>query len=86
MEQQREKELDSALQNPSVEEEDSKFFEYAEEVLQLAKKRGRSTIPIERVIAVRENWWKFDLQKIRGLFLEIYEGNEFSIRKTSTGK
>lgn len=36
----------------NTEQEDAKFFEYANEVLEQAKRTGRPTYPIEKVIMV----------------------------------
>ncbi|KAJ8956625.1 hypothetical protein NQ318_013978 [Aromia moschata] len=45
-----EKEMDDCLSKISFAGVDAKFFEYADEVMELAKKKGRSTYPIEMVI------------------------------------
>ncbi|XP_076261669.1 uncharacterized protein LOC143197051 [Rhynchophorus ferrugineus] len=50
IEKLREEEIESSYFKASVEDEDAKFFEYANEVMELAKKKKRSIIPIERVI------------------------------------
>ncbi|KAL1497374.1 hypothetical protein ABEB36_008355 [Hypothenemus hampei] len=49
-EEQREKQIEEAMANASIRADDMHFFDYADEVLSLAKSKGRSTIPIERVI------------------------------------
>ncbi|KAJ8969783.1 hypothetical protein NQ317_018779 [Molorchus minor] len=45
-----EKRIDDCLSKVSFEEDDEKFFDYADEVLQLTKKKGRPTYPIEKII------------------------------------
>ncbi|XP_970201.3 trichohyalin [Tribolium castaneum] len=46
----QEKEIEEIMSRVSFEEADKMFFDYAEEVMELAKKRKRSTYPIEKVI------------------------------------
>ncbi|XP_044252761.1 trichohyalin-like [Tribolium madens] len=48
--QKKEKEIEEIMSRVSFEEADKMFFDYAEEVMDLAKKRKRSTYPIEKVI------------------------------------
>ncbi|CAG9767453.1 unnamed protein product [Ceutorhynchus assimilis] len=45
-----EKMIDDALSRTSVKGDDAKFFKYANEVLEMAKRKKRNTKPIERVI------------------------------------
>lgn len=52
LDQQREKEIEEALERTCVPEGHDRFFQYADEVLELAKKKGRNTVPIEKVINV----------------------------------
>ncbi|CAH1116211.1 unnamed protein product [Phaedon cochleariae] len=46
----QEKEIEEFVTRSNFHNDDDSFFEYADEVLKLAKKRGRSTYPIEKVI------------------------------------
>lgn len=48
----REKEIDEIMSRVSFEQADKMFFEYADEVMELAKSKNRSTYPIEKVIHV----------------------------------
>lgn len=52
LDQQREKEIEKAMDRACVPEGHERFFQYADEVLELAKKKGRNTVPIEKVINV----------------------------------
>lgn len=45
--------LNFAKVNNDKSKEDQKFFEYGNEIIDYAKKKGRSTYPIEKVITVR---------------------------------
>lgn len=40
-------------------EDDKKFFDYAEECLDYARKRGRTILPVERVILVNKFYRNF---------------------------
>lgn len=51
-EKKREKEIEQYIVRKSFVNEDEKFFAYAYEILDLAKKKGRPTYPIEKVIRV----------------------------------
>ncbi|KAJ3645595.1 hypothetical protein Zmor_023238 [Zophobas morio] len=49
--QKREKEIDEIMSHVSYDEADKMFFDYANEVLEMAKSKNRSIHPIEKVIA-----------------------------------
>lgn len=49
----KENESSDDFAKTKIKDQHAKFFKYADEVLQVAKKNGRNTIPIEIVIAVR---------------------------------
>ncbi|XP_066153089.1 meiosis-specific nuclear structural protein 1-like [Euwallacea fornicatus] len=49
-EKQQNKEIDEAMDIARTQEGHERFFQYADEVLELAKNKGRNTIPIQRVI------------------------------------
>ncbi|XP_066246966.1 golgin subfamily A member 6-like protein 22 [Euwallacea similis] len=49
-ENQKNREMDEAMDIACMEEGHEKFFQYADEVLEFAKNKGRNIIPIERVI------------------------------------
>lgn len=46
------KEIEWFNENLRITYDDRKFFKYAQEVLELARSKGRSTYPIEKVIEV----------------------------------
>lgn len=60
--QERDRDLEWLKKKLCNVEEDEKFYKYAEEILNIAKSRGRSTYPIEKVIEVKCS--KFDVSRI----------------------
>ncbi|XP_074032084.1 uncharacterized protein isoform X2 [Leptinotarsa decemlineata] len=69
-----EKEIDQYVTKMNYVNEDDKFFEYADEILHLAKKKGRSTYPIEKAIMQYKKINQLHPNEERGLCDEYKPG------------